>query len=510
MRTLIVFLLIHLCIATSKGQRVALGTTNPHESAALDITSTTGGLLSPRMTVLERDAIPNPAKGLLVFVTNDSSFYYFDGYWKRLVPAGEIWSLYGNNAAIKGVHFIGTKDSVPLTFKVNDQISGELDILKSNTSLGYQSLISNTAGTNNAAFGSGVLSNNTTGYNNVAIGNNALQYNGIGYSNVAIGNNAMAHNIDNHNIVAVGDSALFSQNIAYIDNSKNTAIGSKTLFSTLYGRTNTAVGFEALYSNFLGNGNTATGVYALYSNATVTTYYSTSGNNNTANGTNALYSNTIGSGNTAVGNAALYSNTTGTRNTALGGLANVSTDILTNATAIGSNALVTSSNKVVIGDNSIEMVIGGYANWSNLSDGRFKENIEANVPGLSFITKLRPVTYTINTQKLDEHTMQLMPAAMKAERMRKPSEYALSKDYIKTGFIAQEVEQVANAIGYTFDGVNRPKNITDTYSLAYGEFVVPLVKAVQEQQKIIEDQNKKIDSLQVQIDELRKLIAPVK
>ena len=79
MRTLIFFLLIHLCTLTSKGQRVALGTTNPHESAALDITSTTGGLLSPRMTVLQRDAIANPAKGLLVFVTNDSSFYYFDG-----------------------------------------------------------------------------------------------------------------------------------------------------------------------------------------------------------------------------------------------------------------------------------------------------------------------------------------------------------------------------------------------------------------------------------------------
>jgi len=48
------------------------------------------------------------------------------------------------------------------------------------------------------------------------------------------------------------------------------------------------------------------------------------------------------------------------------------------------------------------------------------------------------------------------------------------------GFIAQEVEQAAHSIGYDFSGVDAPKNENDFYGLRYAEFVVPLVKAVQE------------------------------
>lgn len=52
-----------------------------------------------------------------------------------------------------------------------------------------------------------------------------------------------------------------------------------------------------------------------------------------------------------------------------------------------------------------------------------------------------------------------------------------------TGFIAQEVEQTAKKINYDFSGVDAPKNNSDLYGLRYGEFVLPLVKAVQELSK---------------------------
>jgi len=52
---------------------------NPDPSAMLDIQSTDSGLLIPRMTATERDAISNPATGLLVYVTGENLFYYFDG-----------------------------------------------------------------------------------------------------------------------------------------------------------------------------------------------------------------------------------------------------------------------------------------------------------------------------------------------------------------------------------------------------------------------------------------------
>lgn len=73
-----------------------------------------------------------------------------------------------------------------------------------------------------------------------------------------------------------------------------------------------------------------------------------------------------------------------------------------------------------------------------------------------------------------------------------------------TGFVAQEVETAANKIGFNFSGLDAPCNADDVYSLRYADFVVPLVKAVQEQQAIIEKQNQKISSQQQQIDVLEK------
>jgi hypothetical protein len=51
----------------------------PNASAMLDIKSTESGILIPRMSAAQRDAIPNPASGLLVFVSTDHAFYYYNG-----------------------------------------------------------------------------------------------------------------------------------------------------------------------------------------------------------------------------------------------------------------------------------------------------------------------------------------------------------------------------------------------------------------------------------------------
>jgi len=71
-----------------------------------------------------------------------------------------------------------------------------------------------------------------------------------------------------------------------------------------------------------------------------------------------------------------------------------------------------------------------------------------------------------------------------------------------SGFIAQEVEQAAVETNYHFSGVHKPKNDKDLYSISYAEFVVPLVKAVQEQQIIIEKQNRRIENLEKKISQL--------
>ena len=80
MKQIFTFLAAVLLTATTYAQ-VGIGTTTPDASSALDITSTTKGLLIPRMTNAQRQAISNPAAGLLVFVTDldGGSFMFYDG-----------------------------------------------------------------------------------------------------------------------------------------------------------------------------------------------------------------------------------------------------------------------------------------------------------------------------------------------------------------------------------------------------------------------------------------------
>ena len=72
MKQFFTFLAAVVFTATTSAQ-VGIGTTTPDASAALDITSTTGGLLVPRMTAVQRDAITSPAQGLIIFCSDCAS-----------------------------------------------------------------------------------------------------------------------------------------------------------------------------------------------------------------------------------------------------------------------------------------------------------------------------------------------------------------------------------------------------------------------------------------------------
>ncbi|HEX7367437.1 MAG TPA: hypothetical protein VF273_10100 [Pelobium sp.] len=68
------------CTQNSYSQgSVGIGTTTPNSSAALDIVSTTKGMLVPRMTSGQRDAIANASVGLLIFNITDAKFNYWNG-----------------------------------------------------------------------------------------------------------------------------------------------------------------------------------------------------------------------------------------------------------------------------------------------------------------------------------------------------------------------------------------------------------------------------------------------
>jgi hypothetical protein len=84
----------------------------PAASAMLDVSSASMGILIPRMTLVERDAIGSPATGLLVYVTTDNLYYYYDGVgWRRLVADyDDDWIIAGNDmrSGVTGNVGIGT------------------------------------------------------------------------------------------------------------------------------------------------------------------------------------------------------------------------------------------------------------------------------------------------------------------------------------------------------------------------------------------------------------------
>jgi hypothetical protein len=93
MRTIFLSLVISIWSHTAFAQ-VGIGTTTPAASAALDITSTTKGLLVPRLTQAQRDAIATPAVGLMIYCTNCGSQgqpqFYGGSSWYNVLKGAAV------------------------------------------------------------------------------------------------------------------------------------------------------------------------------------------------------------------------------------------------------------------------------------------------------------------------------------------------------------------------------------------------------------------------------------
>jgi hypothetical protein len=90
MKKAIIFLSMFLFFGFSGMAQVGINSDNsaPNSSAMLDVKSTTRGVLVPRMTLAQRDAIAGPATGLMVYCTENNTFYYNAG-----TPASKNWVL---------------------------------------------------------------------------------------------------------------------------------------------------------------------------------------------------------------------------------------------------------------------------------------------------------------------------------------------------------------------------------------------------------------------------------
>jgi trimeric autotransporter adhesin len=363
-----------------------------------------------------------------------------------------------------------------------------------NTANGCFALYSNTSGNNNSGFGESALYNNATGANNSAFGYQSLFWN-TGSSNVAFGARSLFANRANTRSTAIGIDAMANADSRTSGRETfNTALGYEALRGSddptmNTGQYNTAIGDEALKRNSNGMNNTGIGALSISNNST--------GFSNSALGKSAMFNNTTGYDNTAVGASALFPNQTGNGNTAIGSLASFTQSGLINTSCLGyfSGGVVNSDNRVEIGNTSVSW-IGGQVSWAAYSDGRIKKDIKEEVVGLDFITKLRPVTYHLDIRKQNE-----LCFAGRKDIPEWESMYEIEKIKL-SGFVAQEVEDAARNSNYNFSGVHKGQDDLGLYSLKYAEFVVPIVKAVQEQQEIIEKQNQLIDELSEKINML--------
>jgi len=401
--------------------------------------------------------------------------------------------------------------------------------------LGYASAFSNTYGCSIVALGEESAFRNTEGNSNLAVGYDALHENTTLSSNVAVGADALFSQnyasttacppntygcIHSYN-VALGNNALYNNNPTNDINGKdNTGLGTYSLYSNRTGAYNVGCGFQSGYTNAIGNynvnvgasaayGNTAgygtfTGAFTAYSNAGdynsfygyAAGYSNTSARRNSGFGLSALGRTTTGGDNTGLGLQAGFNNVTGSQNTFVGYGADANGTNYTNCAAYGVGTITTATNKYWFGNSA---VIACY-NWSGLwtaSDGRFKINVQENVSGLDFVKRLRPVTYNLDAQAADAFVRtNSAPLTDSLGNSSSALDFTDATSRIHAGFIAQEVEQAALDAGFTSSIVSAPENANDPYALNYSEFVVPLVKAVQELDSVNQTLQDRINALE--------------
>ncbi|MBK8466110.1 MAG: tail fiber domain-containing protein [Chloracidobacterium sp.] len=387
-----------------------------------------------------------------------------------------------------------------------------------NSFFGRNSGSANTSGSRNSFVGSLSGNSNTTGSDNVFIGSQAGQLNTGGLNNVFIGSTAGVLNATGNFNTFVGafsgqanttglGNVLLGIDAGYSNTTgnyntfvgtgagrSNTTAGDNAFFGQSSGYANTTGSFNAFFggnsgsANTTGNANSFFGKNVGVANTTgfSNAFFGTNaGDNNSSGGGNSFFGRIAGTGNTTGSDNAFFgfgagaANTTGGNNTIVGHGGNVGSGGLSFATAIGSNAVVTTSNTVVLGriedtvvaPNLLQVDALGAAgatalcrNASNQiatcsSSMRYKANIDRFASGLSLINRLKPITFDWKDGGMHD-----------------------------LGLGAEDVAAIEPLL-VTYNSKGEVEGVK------YDRIGVVLVNAVKEQQKIIEDQQTQIDAL---------------
>lgn len=255
MRYIYILFLALICNVSIMAQNVSINAdgTVPDNSAMLDVSSTTRGLLIPRMTEVQRNAIVNPASGLLIIqLDNNPGFYYNNGTsaspdWVRLETSDDNTQSIEDEDGDTKVETEESDDEDIIRFDAGGtevlRIDSEsrLNITNSRSSLfvGNQAGADINTGTSNTFLGYEAGANNTNGSSNTFVGYRT------GFVSTTSGNNTFIGSLS-------GD--------ANTSGADNTFLGLQSGSATNSGSHNTFIGKNAGRINTTGANNTFLGI----------------------------------------------------------------------------------------------------------------------------------------------------------------------------------------------------------------------------------------------------------
>ncbi len=460
------------------------------------------------------------------------------------------WQAHKNGVTSKGTGgsiYVGDNAGENDDLNSNYNIGLGLEVLKSTTighnnlALGKRALRTNRDGYENIAMGIESLHNNISGNFNIGIGSLTLYGNTTGNKNIAIGDLSLHHNLSGDNNIAFGELALYKQ----ATGSNNIAIGKNALSNSTVSNRNIAIGQDALLQNETEMENIAIGYSALSKH--------NDGISNIAIGGNALSDHVSGVFNVAIGPGALDKNLTGDRNVAIGvraggdclGARNVFIGPFSGTHDVFENVdnkliidnhtsslpliygdfiedLVTFNAKVGIGTqepNAPLHIKGGDDVSLGLGSGQIilgrEENlnlaldnneIQARNAGLASDLYLQSEGGNVRVggaivhasdKRLKRDILNISYGLKEVLELR-PTEYfwkERKQEHKSLGLIAQEVNEVIKNV-VTYD------ENEDRYGVSYTELIPVLIKALQEQQHIIDNQNNTIKTFEARLTAL--------
>ena len=335
LKLLMTLFFINIALITNAQISINSDGTSPDASAMLDVTSTTKGMLIPRMTTAERTAITSPATGLMIYDTDESAFWYYNG---------TAWTAIGGSSAFTSENDVtysnnNSDDFVFGTDSLNHGSGGESKVIFDKSKGAFRAGTVTGTHWDESNIGNYSIS---LGFNTSAIGNNSTSF---GYSTTADGNYSTSFGLSSsasgYNSTSFGYNAIASGENAISFGYNTTASGK---YAIGLGRNTTSYSY----------GETVLGVY----NTVYTPNSTTSFNNN-----DRLFVIGNGTGTSALSDAMIvYKN----GNTEING------DLTVSGSIIIGNTAFTSENGITYSNNNNDDFLFGADSSSYVSGTEYK------------------------------------------------------------------------------------------------------------------------------------------